>query len=483
MRKLVHNWTPTVLVLFLTIKFLQFLKIFGLRAKEDGWRKITQVYLRTEQSKFALACFGLALSSRQEVIRALDEFFRQHPVTHWQVAWGRFCAKRAVKESVDIVEAEFNPDGALAKITPFFDAPREELNKAFIEIYNITRNLDDKKRSLILKKKLYNRISGASDRSYLEKILSGIFIHFEELGPGQNYDRFSPPDFIKHKHPGHGVFNIICRLSPGGEADLWFQCHHVCIDGLPMQEGLLDLKAKYAKDKDVVFPVSTYKKDIVPELCSSRNGKNSIYCLNHLVDFRHFVDAAHQVNHEHIEHEKKCITTFRLLLWRLGNHPVFRDKKFLIPVNLPQRHNRERSLGFVLIRPGLFFDKNNPEQAFLRFQDEFDRQVKLTITRRSENYELFETYASLPPIFYTLVSKCLGSAARELAGSIGVSILDRADFFVAPSSDIHSDGFIAIGNFFKMTEDKNIACPVSIKGPKDKVLGYLSAIEEIAAQE
>lgn len=499
MRRLVHNWTPTVFLLFLTIKFLQLFKKLGLRPKEDGWRKITQVYLRTEQSKFALACFGLAFSAEEEVIRGLVEFFRQHPATHWQLVWGNFCAKRIKKNEIDIVEADFNDDGTLKGITPFLDPSGEpldsiddksrgELNRGFIEIYNRTKGLDDKKRPLVFKRQLKRWLSGTGmDRAlaqrYIDRILSSIIVHFEKMTSGQEYDRFSPPDFIKHKHPGYGVFNIICRLNDSTrESDLWFQCHHVCIDGLPMLEALEDLKAKWAKDKEVVYPASTYRKDIAAGLCSTRDGKDSTYSIHRFVNFKHFVDAAHKANHEHIEHEKKCITTFRLLLWKMGNHPVFRGKKFLIPMNLPGRNNRERSLGFVLIRPGLFFDRDDPEGAFLRFQEEFNRQVKLTMLRKSENYELFETYTFLPPVFYTLVSKILPSAAREFAGSIGVSIIDRADFFVAPSSDIHTDGFIAIGNFFKPTEDNAIVCPVSIKGPKDKIMDYLSAIEEIARE-
>jgi hypothetical protein len=460
----------------------------GLEPREDGWRKITQVYLRTEHSKFALACFGLALFSRDDVRQALEEFFHAHPETHWQVEWGIFCARRKKKDGIDIVEAEFGADGALTGITPFFgpsteagkagNKAKEECNQAFIAIYNKTRHLVDKKRPLVLKKEL-DRLGFA--REYFARLLSSAFIHFEDIASHEASVRFSPPDFIRYKHPGCGVFNIICRLHPQAkEADLWFQCHHVCIDGLPMQEALLDFKAKWAKDKEVSFPASSCKKETIPELCSNRSGKGSTYCLYQFVNFHNFVEAAHKTNHEQTEHEKKCITAFRLLLWRLGSHPAFRDKKFLVPVNLPQRAGRERSLGFVLIRPGLFFNRDNPEDAFLEFQEEFNRQVKLTITRRSESYELFEAYALLPPFFYALVSGLIGQAAREFAGSIGVSIIDRAEFFFAPSSDIHSDGFIAIGNFFKPAEDGGVVCPVSIKGPKDKIRDYLSAIEEIA---
>lgn len=519
MRRLVNQWSISVFFLLLIIKFLQLLKKLGIEPKQDGWRKVTRAYLRTEQSKFALVCYGLDFSSQiipEEgnildkgkgcVIKGLADFFQQQPEAYWQIKWDSFSAQRVKKDSADIVYAEFNEEGYIRLLSPFFDLSKgsaflqgmtEELKhrliQGAIEIYNKTMGLPDKKRPLVFKEQLgkwlLTQPGISSEKTYrqaeyfTERILSAVFIHFEEVSwqADLNYARFEPPKFIKRKHPGFGPFNIVCRLNKDtNQADIWVQCHHVCIDGLPMQELLEKLEARWGRANAVKFPPSSYKKTLIPELFSTKDGKGAVFCLNQVVNFRNFLGITTEINKENSEHMKKCITAFRLLIWRLGNHPVFQGKKFLIPVNIPARGNRERTLGFVIIRPSVYFDKHDTEMGFLKFQQEFNRQVKATIIRKSESYRLLEAYAYLHPSIYALVIKLMPSAVKELVGSIGVSIINKADSFIAPFSDVHTDGFIAISNFFTPTENKDIGCYVSVKGPADKIKDYLQAIEEIA---
>mgnify|MGYP001616986575 FL=1 len=120
MRRLINRWSFAVFVLFLVIKFLQFLKIFGIKGKEDGWRRATRAFLRTEHSKFILGCFDLNFlnNDKTNIINKLAVFFRQQTAIHWEIQYSRFSAKRVKKDFIDIMYAEFNADGSLALIIP-----------------------------------------------------------------------------------------------------------------------------------------------------------------------------------------------------------------------------------------------------------------------------------------------------------------------------------------------------------------------------
>lgn len=502
MRNLIEKWSPRVFILFFFIKILQCLKRWGIANREDGWRKITRVYLRTEQSKFALACFGLDLSNETEnIIKGLAQFFREQPATHWQLKWDRFSVQRIKKDTVDFVQAGFDAHGNLnfmvfyldpdKKLDTLGDKLKNTLIRGIIDTYNKTRNLNDKKRPLILKRQLdkwltkelgYADINVQSEaRVFTQRILSAVFICFEKTAAeASDYRRFDPPDFLRRKHPGLGPFSITCRFNDDfAGKDIWVQCHHACMDGSPLQELLDELKKRWGITSPLKFPPSSYQKIINAQLYSTGEDKKGIYGVNKIISLNPLLNIAKEINQENWDHSQKCITLFRLFIWKLGNHPVFKGKKFLIPVNLPQHNHRERALGFVLIRPSSYFTKGGAEEGFLEFQREFNRQAKLAITRKSESYELLESFALVSPAIYALVLKLALAAVQEFVGSIGVSIINKADVFISPASDVHTDGFIALGNFFTPTEDGNFGCSISIKGPKNKIGDYLSAIDEI----
>lgn len=513
MHKLINKWGPQVFISFLIILFLHFLRKF-LRfvIKEDGWRKTTRIYLRTEESKFILACFRLILWSQEEaieytdlnskknqVIKRLGDFFQQQPKVHWQLQWSRFSARRIKKDKIDIVHAEFDENGSLKSIIPYLnlsgndikldnimDKLKANLIQGIVEIYNRTKDLDDKVRPWILKKQLnkwiLTQLRGTTQKVrkqanyYIERILSATFIHFEEAI--LDYGRFDPPVFIKRKHPGFGFLNIVCRLSnKNGELDLWVQCSHICEDGVPMQEVLQELKAKWGISGNLKFPPLSYGKEIIPEQCSTKDDRNGVYSVSQFVNFYPFLKMVKEKNKEYAKRIK--MTPFRLFIWRLANHPTFRYKKFLVPVDLHRCHNHQRTLGFVVIRPSIYFDKNSPENGFFKFDQEFERQVKTALAHRAERYELFESYALLPPLLYAIALKLLPLALKELSGSIGISVINKAEAFIAPYSDVQTDGFMALNSFFTPTEDGNRACYISIKGPKDKLKDYIMAISQI----
>ena len=68
---------------------------------------------------------------------------------------------------------------------------------------------------------------------------------------------------------------------------------------------------------------------------------------------------------------------------------------------------------------------------------------------------------------------------QEFTGTLGITIIKKADFFVAPASDIHTDGFIAFSNFSLPSAGGGKVGVVSMKGPKEKIQGYMDVLRDI----
>ncbi len=506
------------LIFYLVVRFLQFLEKIGIKPRVDGWRKVTQCYLRTEYSKFILTAFRLDFwsdlktnedktlnSAKKHIIERLAQFIKNHPTLHWQISWHKFFAHRDEAKYVDIVRVEFNTNGNLKYIEPYFDTNhpinridselKDFLIGEIIKNYNKTKNIKDKKRPRILKKKLVNwyfkqtqlATKGAEKEvmHFIDRILSATFIQFEKLLPttsgGIDVGRFQPPCFIKAKHPGFGLLNIVCRFTHElNEADLWIQYSHIPVDGVPMQEILDSLKRQWGKHGELKFPTPDYKGKAIPELCSTEDNKKGVYHISQFIDFQYFLKSRRELNKRYSSLLKGNVTVAALFIWRLSHYSAFEGIKFAIPIDLQANAHRERTLGFVFIRPSIYFDKYKPDKGFLKFQEEFSRQLRATARRRSESYNLLESYALVSPFMYAATLKLMRPALGEFVGTLGVTIIKRADLFISPFSDVHVDGFIAISNLMMPAEDGSRVCNVSIKGPKRKITECLNAIKEVA---
>ena len=507
-KELIDKWTPSVFVFMLFLSFivplLDLMKRFGYRSKENGWRTITQSYLRTDNSKFILAAFRLNIWSdmpreagkdpalvKAHVISRLALFLRDHLITHLQLEWGRFSAKKEIKYPVDIVSAVFNDDGTLSDIEPCLDNRWEisgaipedrkrRLNSSIVNMYNRLKDVRDEHRPRRLKKQLMRSIR--ADRSiskeeragsvdYLERVLNSTFIYFETLPAHDAHGdeaRFKYPDFTKCKHPGFGIFNICCRLTDNyAEADLWFQISHVLIDGVPMQEVLNTLKAEWTTCGDLVFP-------------SEDNLGSGRYEASRFIDFRPFLKMREELNARYARELSAPITVISMLGWALAHQDIFAGRKFLFPVDLASTDKHERTLGFVAIRPSLYFNGSTPKESFLAYQKEFTGRLYRTQARISEIYKLFEMLALLPAPVYWLTKKLMGSGLSELIGSVVITTIRDADFFVAPFSDVILDGFIAFGNFSIRTKDNEMVGLVSAKSSEENTVRYIDAVEEAA---
>ena len=118
------------------------LKRLSILPKEDGWRTVTQAYLRREHTKFVLAVFRLDFwsdvpfrkdrdffSAKKHILERLVLFFKHHPLTYGQLLWGKFSTHGKEKGPQDIVSADFNDDGTLKSIRPCLDQSRRQRNR------------------------------------------------------------------------------------------------------------------------------------------------------------------------------------------------------------------------------------------------------------------------------------------------------------------------------------------------------------------
>ena len=517
MRRLVDKWTPAVLILFSFIKILQFLRLLGFGSREGGWRKAARSYLRTEHSKFSLTVFRLTFwsdspdkrkkdfeSSSSHLIARLRLFLEGFPASYWRIEWLKFSAKPRPKRHIDMTEVSFDDEGNLCDIRPHCDmrygrlpvsdaVQQSMIHRTVIQVYNELKDVHDKIRPWLLRERIYRSLLVNKDipkgnfndvLRYVERILSSMFICFEVLPRDHDeFDikRFEDPQFIKKKHPGQGLLNILCRFNADfDQADLWIQINHVPVDGVPMQEVLSRLKEEWGTAGELKYPGLSKQRSITPVLCTTKKGKKGMYSSYRFVDFRPLIAARRKLNASFAERIGGSITLVSMFLWGLAHEAIFHNKKFVFTVDLEKTDAAERTPGVVFIRPEKFIDRKTPIAGFLNYQIELNARLVSTRARSSESYELMELYALTSPIVYWLTRKCMPHAMAEFVGTIGVTMIKDADIFLSPLSDINTDGFLALGSLRRPTVDGEEAGYVSARAPRDKVNRYLDAVEVLA---
>jgi len=512
------SWASAMLRRFSFAHLIEKLKGLRLLPKEDGWRTVTQAYLRREHTKFVLAAFRLDLwsdvpfqrgrdffAAKKHIHERLVLFFKHHPLTYGQLLWGKFSTRGKKKSPQDIVCADFNDDGTLKNIRPCLDESRgrfeciqgesaKRLDDLMIDIYNRLLSIKDDQRPRRLKRELKKEILTRTSKSkketqeslaYLERILNSTFVHFEILPPRGaclGLHRFQYPDFLRRKHPGFGVMNILCRLTADlSEADLWFQISHVAIDGVPMQDILNSLKAEWKTCGDLVFPSTAHHPaEVIPAQCTTESGENARYYADQIIDFRPLLKARDELNQYYAGQLQAPITVISMLGWGLAHCTIFSGRKFLFPVDLPSTRKGDRTLGFVSIRPARYIHNPRYKDPFLVYQQDFHRKLSRAGARINGIYKLFEMSALLPPVVYWFVQKFMKKIYATVMGSVVITMIKDADFFMSPFSDMMLDGFIAFGNYSIPTEDQEIAGLVSAKSTRDKVTQYLAAVAQVA---
>jgi pimeloyl-ACP methyl ester carboxylesterase len=514
MRNLIDRWSISAFMLIVFIKILQFLKKMGFTAKENGWRKATGIFLRNEYSKFILASFRLNYAEKSEAPETLEQaknilitrltaFLRKNPACHWTLEWGIFMSKRKKLYFTDIIISDFDNEGRIARLTPHLDETRPTfsmLNEQIIDDtfkqlaleFNTFRDSDDHKRAWIIYKRLKKWVrkyrglsfSGRQElRHLIERALNATYIQFEVIKKETENitaQRLATPNMKNRKHPGFGLLNIICRLTPDlKEADLWLQHHHVSVDGMPMQEMLESLKEEWGAAGPLKYPALS-SKAARPEIFyfGKKLFRARIYvCFEKLMKLRKYL------NENYYSEMGGHATVSSMIIWGLSRNEYFRERKFLFPVdNTMMMHEKEhdRSLSLIFIRPSRYSALGSPLERFLKYQREFNQRLFTTRIGKSESYEILELYAIIHPLFYYVARYLMKKAMTEVVGTAGLTILKNAEMFVSPLTDLQIDGFSAIGNLAVPTEDGSTAGAVSICGSKKQVKEYINAFQHMA---
>ncbi len=511
MRRLVDRWSLGTFFFMLIIKLLQFFKKMGFHAEENGWRRATGVFLRNEYSKFILASFRLNYAGKNTIpvniesakallIPRLISFISINPACHWTLDWGYLMVKRKKLLVTDIIEGQFNRSGELDNLVLYFDShasPSSMLNdalvkstvKEFCRIYNLLNSVSGHSRARILQKRILSWIqqqknihsAAKSELNHLiERVLNGTFIQFETLPPSEDSQiflraRMATPNLKARRHPGFGLLNIICRFTHDfSESDLWFQHHHVPVDGMPMQEMLRNLKSEWGECGSVFYP-ALHSPAAHPEVFYFGN---KIFRARIYVNFEIFIKLRRYLNSHYQSEMGGQASIASLVIWGLAQYDYFKERKFLFPVDSSTLSEcpHERNISLIFIRPGKFFDSKNPLHGFLNYQKEFNRRMFTTRIGKSESSELLELYAMIHPLFYHLMRLFFPKSLNEILGTAGVTILKDAEMFVSPLTDIQLNGFIALGNLMMPTEDGGFSGAVSICGSKEQVKEYIKAI-------
>jgi hypothetical protein len=515
MRRLIDRWSFGIFVLIVFVKVLQFLKKLGFTAEENGWRKATGIFLRNEHSKFILAIFRLKYyiesvkpakiqDAKDILIERLADFLRKNPACHWTLEWGFLRVRRKKVFFTDITEVEFDNDGRLVRLVPYLDKTRPAFNLLNDEIiqmaleqmivrYNEFRKMDDRKRSWTIHKHLqrwakkYKNLPypGRQELSLLfDRILNGTIIQVETLTDDSELflrRRLATPNLKDRRHPGFGLLNIVCRFTDDlSEADLWFQHHHVPVDGMPMQEMLEQLKQEWGEVGPLKYPALD-SKAAKPEIFYFGN---RVFRARSYVSFDNFLKVRKHVNEKYYAEMGGPATISSMIIWGLAQQEYFKNRKFVFPIDtsLIVDYPQDRSLSLIIIRPSKFFNKQDPLKGFIEYQREFNQRLFATRIGKSETYELLELYSMIHPVFYYIGRYLMPKAFSEILGTAGVTVLRNAEMFVSPLTDLSFNGFLALGNMRMPTEDGKTAGAISSCGSREQVREYLTAIHNMSQE-
>lgn len=507
------NWNLPGVMFFIVIKTLQFFRRLGVFAKTNGWRQVTRIFLRKEHSKFCLASLRLDYLDSEDkenikfkkakllVVAKLFKFIKNNSVFHWSIVPHSFSVEKKPHSFVDIIVADFDDRGKMLHVDPHFETNKEEglyltvsksdrLAEIFVDAYNESLEIDDKSRLKALTKKvnraIMDRFDQVSDqitaRHYGMRILQGTFIYFKRTSKeNKKYlsrERLATPDLKKIKHPGAGLLNVICRFSPDlYEVDLWFQYHHVPVDGMPMQEMLEKLKEQWGSAGPVVFP-PIKNPDSAPEImyAGDKVFRGRVFC-----DFSKIMKLRKELNKEFYNQMMGPAPLPALLMWGISQHKDFSGYKFTMPVDtaLLDSKKDERNISLIFIRPKDFKDDSKDYSGLVDFIREFNYQIYLTRIGKSESYEFIELAGMLHPLIMSMIKKIFPNTFSSVIGNAGLTIIKNAEVFITPLTELQRSGFIAIGNCRMPTSDGGFSGVISICGDKKLVRAYVNTLNEI----
>jgi hypothetical protein len=522
-RGLADHWGLSAFTFLSAVKVLHAAKRLGLCPREDGFRRSTRAFFRSERAQPCMAAFGVAIplghpgaaqagpgsAAGDRVADGLRRFLSTRPEMRRSLKWGRFLPRIVPRGPTDVVRVSFSEQGALTSLRSHFDprlptldptgADMRAVCRQLVFAYNETCNVGENGRPALLHDRLagWARKQGRGRSSpdpeigqCIERLLNAVWVCFEEIPskPGEPAvadlsARVALPDFTRRRGPGPGGLVVLARIHPGRDvADLWFHFDHAVFDGAPFAEMINSLEREWSVPWPLVLPCRSPAWGLRSKVpCSVVENEDSIVAQD-FFDFRPLVRLRKELAVRFAEKmEGEPLSMVGMLVWGLAQQQAFRNLKFTVVLDIPEAEARERTLGIAPIRPASFFNHVDPQVGFIAFQKQLSGIITATRERRSESYELVDTLATMPALLYPLALSIFGSGIKEIVGSVGISVLRDTSTVSAAQSDIHTDGFLGFGRFDLPTEDGRLMGAVNVRGPQARVEAYLDAVRAVAA--
>lgn len=521
MTRLIDQWSINAIFFLIFLKLLQLCKLLGAKPTENGWRKVTGIFLKGDISKFMLGIFRVTPypadasprdmnEAKERFLSRFAEFLRAHGELHWAIMQKTFRLHRRRLTETDLLEVEFRPDGTLENARIVLD-PRyppsalseKEINmllSLLVRTHNRLNGGTDPTRArklyrIVKRRVLYLNAANLAKRMDAVRLLRRMmnascvtFLPLPEQGSEAEIhaERLKTPDVTTYRHPGWGLLNVFVRIHPGlGEADLWIQYHHVPVDGMAMQEILTELKTEWGEAGKMTFPAPGSP---AAEVEIQETPHKGLFRARAFFRFDGLLELRRRINLAYTAEMRGPATIAGMILWGLAKSPQLHDAKMLFPVDVepgqtgegkpPQRFERELSL--VFIRPSDYMTPLDKMGGFILFQREFNRRLKKTRYRCSETYEMIELLSMIHPLFYYYAKYLMPKEFHDVVGTFGLSVLRHAEVFIAPVTDLQIRGFLAFGRMDMPCEGGGTAGCVSICGTREQIEAYLTALERIS---
>ena len=481
-----------------------------LRRAPEGWRRTLGILLRSEPTRFALSAFGLNTpvasgfnrieppagsdfgrtdDVENRIADALRTFLAAQPDAHFTLEWHHAVTTRTPAAYVDVALLRFSPEGDLESVTPYLAAKGritsvvdcDVVHRAVISAYNRTRHRPEIERPRALLRDIEAACAGADGRAaYARRLLSACCLSFESIDLTDPAQRFRPPDFRARRTLGFGFLSVVVRLASNQlTLDVWFNAHHVGLDGVPLQELLSNLEGAWGVAERVVFPAADLDRPFMSARLCSAPGEREVHESLVFADFSPVLALRQALNEKYAAAVGGPVTFGAVVAWLLNLEAEFAGVRIASTIDIAASDGYDRDVDVVPLRPADFARRgDDPWAGFVDFAAEFNRLMALSRARTSPLRRGMQQAGLLPARLHAHLVRSNPAALDDTFGSLCVTIIRDAKVFVAPMTDLGlGHGFFAIGNTNLPGADGRRVTAVSIKGDAGRIDAHPAVLQ------